>query len=132
MLKSWPCLRTCAATLCFSLWVIFISSNLIMLSQMTALTGTAAGDVKTADDILARKMAEVRAWLCGKAKGAQRRGSGGRQDRRRHSGRMAGVRRGGQEAKHEVARGNSNVVPREGVESEERAGIQLRVLVVLC
>jgi len=49
-----------AATLCFSLWVIFISSNLIMLSQMTALTGTAAGDVKTADDILARKIAEVR------------------------------------------------------------------------
>jgi len=41
-----------AATLCFSLWVIFISSNLIMLSQMTALTGHSAYDVKTADEIL--------------------------------------------------------------------------------
>ena len=38
-----------AATLCFSLWVI---SNLIMLSQMTALTGHSAYDVKTADEIL--------------------------------------------------------------------------------
>mmetsp|Transcript_5107 Transcript_5107/g.15576 ORF Transcript_5107/g.15576 Transcript_5107/m.15576 type:complete len:507 (+) Transcript_5107:157-1677(+) len=51
-----------AATLCFSLWVIFISSNLIMLSQMTALTGTSANDVKTADEILARKIAEVRSF----------------------------------------------------------------------
>mmetsp|Transcript_26433 Transcript_26433/g.84728 ORF Transcript_26433/g.84728 Transcript_26433/m.84728 type:complete len:464 (+) Transcript_26433:162-1553(+) len=51
-----------AATLCFSLWVIFISSNLIMLSQMTALTGTSAGDVKTADEILERRINEVRSY----------------------------------------------------------------------
>ncbi|EOD09440.1 hypothetical protein EMIHUDRAFT_448361 [Emiliania huxleyi CCMP1516] len=51
-----------AATLCFSLWVIFISSNLIMLSQMTALTGHSAYDVKTADEILERRINQVRSF----------------------------------------------------------------------
>ena len=53
---------TSALTLGCSLWVIFMSSNLIQLSQQAALQGTRAQDVRGADRILTKRSEEVRGF----------------------------------------------------------------------
>ena len=72
---------TSALTLGCSLWVIFMSSNLIQLSQQAALQGTRAQDVRGADRILTKRSEEVRGFYkqitgvvaTGKARRLQRR-----------------------------------------------------------
>ena len=43
-------------------WVIFMSSNLIQLSQQAALQGTRAQDVRGADRVLTKRSEEVRGF----------------------------------------------------------------------
>ena len=51
---------TSALTMACSLWVIVVSSNLIMLSQQSVLQGTSSTEVSAVDVILSRKVADVR------------------------------------------------------------------------
>ena len=51
---------TSALTMCCSLWVIVVSSNLIMISQQSVLEGASSSEVVVVDRILSSRVAAVR------------------------------------------------------------------------